>query len=64
MPLMPPFRDGEGPEENGGDWDVIYKAPCGQSLRNYDDVMCFLSVTESYGILQVSFRDVTAPSAT
>ncbi|MEQ2191244.1 hypothetical protein XENOCAPTIV_024640, partial [Xenoophorus captivus] len=42
----------EGPEEN---WDVIYKAPCGQSLRNFEDVMCFLSATESYDILQVDF---------
>uniref|UniRef100_A0A3Q3AIW9 Histone-lysine N-methyltransferase SETDB2 n=1 Tax=Kryptolebias marmoratus TaxID=37003 RepID=A0A3Q3AIW9_KRYMA len=41
--------------EDVGNWDVIYKAPCGQSLCNYDDVMCFLSVTESYDILQVDF---------
>ncbi|XP_017259275.1 histone-lysine N-methyltransferase SETDB2 isoform X2 [Kryptolebias marmoratus] len=54
-PLMSPTRDGEGPEEDVGNWDVIYKAPCGQSLCNYDDVMCFLSVTESYDILQVDF---------
>ncbi|KAK2857216.1 hypothetical protein Q5P01_005951 [Channa striata] len=43
-------------EEDGGDGsDVVYKAPCGQSLRNHDDVMCFLSATESYDILQVDF---------
>ncbi|XP_026219556.1 histone-lysine N-methyltransferase SETDB2 isoform X2 [Anabas testudineus] len=35
--------------------DVVYKAPCGQSLRNHDDVMRFLLATESYDILQVDF---------
>ncbi|XP_047211201.1 histone-lysine N-methyltransferase SETDB2 [Girardinichthys multiradiatus] len=53
MPLMSPFaHGGDAQEEN---WDVIYKAPCGQSLRNFEDVMCFLSATESYDILQVDF---------
>lgn len=33
--------------------DVIYKAPCGLSLRNYDDVMSFLEDTESCDVLQV-----------
>ncbi|GLD73882.1 histone-lysine N-methyltransferase SETDB2-like protein, partial [Lates japonicus] len=44
-------------EEDGGveDWDVVYKAPCGQSLRNHDDVMRFLLATESYDVLQVDF---------
>ncbi|XP_053170785.1 histone-lysine N-methyltransferase SETDB2 [Scomber japonicus] len=42
-------------EEEEGEDDVIYKAPCGQSLRNYDDVMRFLLATESYGVLQVDF---------
>lgn len=41
--------------EDMKDWDVVYKAPCGQSLRNYDDVMRFLLATESYSILQVDF---------
>lgn len=35
-------------------WDVVYKAPCGLSLRNPDDVMHFLLATDSYDILQVS----------
>uniref|UniRef100_A0A1A8BVD4 Histone-lysine N-methyltransferase SETDB2 n=1 Tax=Nothobranchius kadleci TaxID=1051664 RepID=A0A1A8BVD4_NOTKA len=54
MPLMSTLRDAEGLEDNG-DWDVMYKAPCGQSLRDFDDVMCFLSATESYDVLQVDF---------
>ncbi|XP_070813795.1 histone-lysine N-methyltransferase SETDB2 [Chaetodon trifascialis] len=41
--------------EDMEDRDVVYKAPCGQSLRNYDDVMRFLLATESYDILQVDF---------
>lgn len=41
--------------EDMKDWDVVYKAPCGQSLRNYDDVMRFLLATESYSILQVTW---------
>ncbi|XP_069577369.1 histone-lysine N-methyltransferase SETDB2 isoform X1 [Brachyistius frenatus] len=36
-------------------WDVIYKTPCGQSLRNHGDVMRFLLASESYDILQVDF---------
>lgn len=42
-------------EEDFYNWDVIYKAPCGQSLRNHDDVMHFLLATESYDVLQVSW---------
>lgn len=49
MPLM-----SSGQEEDVEDWDVVYKAPCGRSLRNHDDVMRFLLATESYDILQVS----------
>ncbi|TNM94068.1 hypothetical protein fugu_002244 [Takifugu bimaculatus] len=41
--------------EDSLDGDVIYKTPCGLSLRNYDDVMSFLLDTESYDILQVDF---------
>ncbi|PWA33779.1 hypothetical protein CCH79_00017269 [Gambusia affinis] len=39
----------------GGNWDVIYKTPCGQSLRNFQDVESFLSATESHDVLQVDF---------
>ncbi|KAM4711365.1 histone-lysine N-methyltransferase SETDB2 [Anableps anableps] len=52
MPLASPTRTGEDAQD---DWDVIYKAPCGQSLRNFEDVTCFLSATESYDVLQVDF---------
>ncbi|XP_044043480.1 histone-lysine N-methyltransferase SETDB2 isoform X2 [Siniperca chuatsi] len=45
----------EDVEEGVEDWDVVYKAPCGQSLRNHDDVMRFLLATETYDILQVDF---------
>lgn len=41
--------------EEVDDWDVVYKAPCGLSLRNYDDVMSFLSASDSYDVLQVSW---------
>ncbi|XP_020513388.2 histone-lysine N-methyltransferase SETDB2 isoform X1 [Labrus bergylta] len=41
--------------EDGFHWDVLYKAPCGLSLRNHDDVMRFLLATESYDLLQVDF---------
>ncbi|XP_032412164.1 histone-lysine N-methyltransferase SETDB2 isoform X1 [Xiphophorus hellerii] len=58
MPLA--SSTGTGPDgldaaAAGGDWDVIYKTPCGQSLRNFQDVESFLSVTESYDVLQVDF---------
>uniref|UniRef100_UPI003AAEAD76 histone-lysine N-methyltransferase SETDB2 n=1 Tax=Centroberyx gerrardi TaxID=166262 RepID=UPI003AAEAD76 len=42
-------------EDDAGGWDVVYKAPCGHSLRSHDDVMRFLLATESYGVLQVDF---------
>ncbi|KAM4601942.1 histone-lysine N-methyltransferase SETDB2 [Polymixia lowei] len=46
-------------EEEAGseaaDRDVVYKTPCGLSLRNHDDVMHFLLSTESYDLLQVDF---------
>ncbi|XP_040887897.1 histone-lysine N-methyltransferase SETDB2 [Toxotes jaculatrix] len=45
----------EGKEEGVEDGDVLYKAPCGQSLRNHDDVMRFLLATKSYDVLQVDF---------
>ncbi|XP_029377631.1 histone-lysine N-methyltransferase SETDB2 isoform X1 [Echeneis naucrates] len=41
--------------DNEVDWEVMYKAPCGRSLRDHDDVMDFLLDTESYDILQVDF---------
>uniref|UniRef100_A0A8D0DDZ9 Histone-lysine N-methyltransferase SETDB2 n=1 Tax=Sander lucioperca TaxID=283035 RepID=A0A8D0DDZ9_SANLU len=37
------------------DWDVVYKTPCGLSLRNHDDVMRFLLATESYDVMQMDF---------
>ncbi|XP_077481091.1 histone-lysine N-methyltransferase SETDB2 [Stigmatopora argus] len=54
----PQQKDGEDDEdedeeENHG--DVIYKAPCGNRLRNYDDVMRFLLATESFNALQLDF---------
>lgn len=63
MPMMSSRVDSEGAEltvcedmdKDVEDWDVVYKAPCGQSLRNHDDVMRFLLATESYDILQVDF---------
>lgn len=57
IPLLCGFRRlREGAEpvgEDGG--DVTYRAPCGWSLRNHDDVMKFLLVTDSYDILQADF---------
>ncbi|XP_061572206.1 histone-lysine N-methyltransferase SETDB2 [Cololabis saira] len=47
--------DGEEAELNWDKWDVVYKAPCGLSLRSYDDVMCYLLCTDSYDVLQVDF---------
>uniref|UniRef100_UPI0037E84D97 histone-lysine N-methyltransferase SETDB2 isoform X2 n=1 Tax=Semicossyphus pulcher TaxID=241346 RepID=UPI0037E84D97 len=41
--------------EDKEDWHILYKAPCGQSLRNHDDVMRFLLATESYDLLQVDY---------
>ncbi|XP_042339311.1 histone-lysine N-methyltransferase SETDB2-like, partial [Plectropomus leopardus] len=61
VPMMSSRVDGEGAdpavsedgmEDSVEDWDVVYKAPCGQSLRNHDDVIRFLLATESYDILQ------------
>ncbi|KAM7365849.1 hypothetical protein PAMP_016746 [Pampus punctatissimus] len=58
-PLMSPGgggdRDPEGVWSADEEEDVVYKAPCGQSLRNYDDVMRFLLVTDSYDVLQVDY---------
>ncbi|KAM9328272.1 histone-lysine N-methyltransferase SETDB2 [Pholidichthys leucotaenia] len=47
--------NGIGNREDYEGWDVIYKSPCGKSLRNHDDVMVFLLDTKSYDILQVDF---------
>ncbi|KAM9334229.1 histone-lysine N-methyltransferase SETDB2 isoform 2-T2 [Symphorus nematophorus] len=57
VPLMSPGAGGASDGEGTGveDWDVVYKTPCGRSLRNHDDVMRFLSATESYDVLQVDF---------
>lgn len=60
MPLISPAKEGvlwdhgDQEHEDVGNWDVIYKAPCGLSLRNHDNVMLFLEATESYDILQVN----------
>ncbi|TMS01033.1 Histone-lysine N-methyltransferase SETDB2 [Larimichthys crocea] len=63
VPLMS-SRGGVAPDDQGAerpacedveDWDVVYKTPCGQSLRNHDDVMRFLLATGGYDILQVDF---------
>uniref|UniRef100_A0A3Q1JCN5 Histone-lysine N-methyltransferase SETDB2 n=1 Tax=Anabas testudineus TaxID=64144 RepID=A0A3Q1JCN5_ANATE len=50
-----PLMSSRGEEIGFENSDVVYKAPCGQSLRNHDDVMRFLLATESYDILQVDF---------
>ncbi|XP_034534833.1 histone-lysine N-methyltransferase SETDB2 [Notolabrus celidotus] len=63
MPLMSSKggRALNGPEAESGEeeeeelWDVLYKAPCGQSLHNHEDVMRFLLATETYDLLQVDF---------
>lgn len=62
MPLVSAARGGgawdtEEAEDDWDKWDVVYKAPCGLSLRNYDDVMCYLLCTESYDILQVGYTN-------
>uniref|UniRef100_A0A8D0AS00 Histone-lysine N-methyltransferase SETDB2 n=1 Tax=Sander lucioperca TaxID=283035 RepID=A0A8D0AS00_SANLU len=44
-----------GAEQDVEDWDVVYKTPCGLSLRNHDDVMRFLLATESYDVMQMDF---------
>ncbi|KAM8905359.1 histone-lysine N-methyltransferase SETDB2 isoform 2-T2 [Spinachia spinachia] len=63
LSAVPPMSSLRGSDEGAEqplsaqeeDWDVLYKAPCGQSLRNHDDVMRFLLATESYDVLQVDF---------
>ncbi|XP_071335676.1 histone-lysine N-methyltransferase SETDB2 isoform X2 [Trachinotus anak] len=52
---LEPVVSEEAEEEGVEDWDVVYKVPCGLSLRNHDDVMRFLVATESYDVLQVDF---------
>ncbi|XP_034721482.1 histone-lysine N-methyltransferase SETDB2, partial [Etheostoma cragini] len=54
--MMSSGGDGDAEaEEYVEDWDVVYKTPCGLSLRNHDDVMRFLLATESYDVMQVDF---------
>lgn len=59
MPQVMSVKGGGAQDRRGQEqedlesWDVIYKAPCGLSLRNYEDVMLFLVATESCDILQV-----------
>ncbi|XP_004066528.1 histone-lysine N-methyltransferase SETDB2 isoform X1 [Oryzias latipes] len=50
-----PSGEEEEEEEEEAACDVVYKAPCGQSLRSFEDVMLFLVATESYDLLQVDF---------
>ncbi|XP_061683944.1 histone-lysine N-methyltransferase SETDB2 isoform X2 [Syngnathoides biaculeatus] len=48
------WKDSEDEGENDvGHEDVVYRAPCGRSLQNYDDVMCFLLATDSCHIFQL-----------
>ncbi|KAJ8004053.1 hypothetical protein DPEC_G00154800 [Dallia pectoralis] len=44
---------GEDSDDSTGELGVVYKTPCGRSLRTPDEVMCFLVATKSDGILQV-----------
>uniref|UniRef100_A0AAQ5ZD20 Histone-lysine N-methyltransferase SETDB2 n=1 Tax=Amphiprion ocellaris TaxID=80972 RepID=A0AAQ5ZD20_AMPOC len=60
VPLLCGFKRLSADEGDPCDWDVIYKTPCGQSLRNYDDVMRFLLATESFDVLQVDFFTFSA----
>uniref|UniRef100_A0A3P9J611 Histone-lysine N-methyltransferase SETDB2 n=1 Tax=Oryzias latipes TaxID=8090 RepID=A0A3P9J611_ORYLA len=60
VPLLCGFKrligdEEEEEEEAEAACDVVYKAPCGQSLRSFEDVMLFLVATESYDLLQVDF---------
>lgn len=57
IPLLCGFRRlGEGAElDNKDGGDVTYRAPCGWSLCNHDDVMTFLLATDSFDVLQVDF---------
>ena len=49
-----PVESQQAQQSDADDWGVVYRAPCGQSLRNHDDVMDFLLATEIYDGLQVS----------
>ncbi|XP_038153729.1 histone-lysine N-methyltransferase SETDB2 [Cyprinodon tularosa] len=51
--MLSPLGSGQDTEDE--DWDVIYKSPCGLSLRNFQDVASFLAATESLDVLQVDF---------
>ncbi|KAM9830767.1 histone-lysine N-methyltransferase SETDB2 [Syngnathus typhle] len=58
-PLMSSNEDGPSDdhwtdeEEDESHWDVIYKAPCGHSLRNYADVLRFLLASKSSDVFQL-----------
>ncbi|XP_061627951.1 histone-lysine N-methyltransferase SETDB2 isoform X4 [Phyllopteryx taeniolatus] len=62
-PATPPVSSGDRRRKHGEDEDdedegrrdVLYKAPCGRDLRNYDDVMCFLLATDSCHVLQLDY---------
>ncbi|KAM4559747.1 histone-lysine N-methyltransferase SETDB2 isoform 2-T2 [Odontesthes bonariensis] len=56
LSAMPLPTDEAGEEAaDWSSWDVVYKAPCGQSLRSFEDVMRFLLASESFDVLQVDF---------
>ncbi|XP_047195019.1 histone-lysine N-methyltransferase SETDB2 isoform X2 [Hippoglossus stenolepis] len=50
-----PVESQQAEQLDADDWDVVYRAPCGQILRNHDDVMDFLLATEIDDVLQVDF---------
>ncbi|XP_062865460.1 histone-lysine N-methyltransferase SETDB2 isoform X2 [Trichomycterus rosablanca] len=50
-PLKFPDEDSEVPVKEP-EMDVLYKSPCGRSLRCMDEVLQFLRQTESLGVLQ------------
>ncbi|XP_069377121.1 histone-lysine N-methyltransferase SETDB2 isoform X3 [Paralichthys olivaceus] len=50
-----PVVSKEAEQLGADDCDVFYRAPCGQSLRNHDEVKDFLLAAEIYDVLQVDF---------
>ncbi|XP_067298997.1 histone-lysine N-methyltransferase SETDB2 [Pseudorasbora parva] len=57
-------RAGGEPEDESEDADVLYKAPCGRSLRSMEEVLHFLQESDTLGVLQpsnFSFNPQIAP---
>ncbi|CAB1429614.1 unnamed protein product [Pleuronectes platessa] len=50
-----PVESQEAEQLDAGDLGVAYRAPCGQRLRNHEDVMDFLLAAEICDVLQVDF---------